>query len=86
MRVKWERAEHRIDFWGSVITKNPGDGVTPDSPYFDIKPNTLLELASHAKNNFKGPFESFHFLEELMATLFGLNLPFYNHGRSQNFF
>jgi hypothetical protein len=29
-----------VIFGGGVIPKNRGDGVTPDSSYFDLKPNT----------------------------------------------
>jgi hypothetical protein len=35
-----------VIFGGGVIPKNRGDGGAPDSSYFDLKPNTPLEISA----------------------------------------
>jgi hypothetical protein len=44
MRVMWTRGKHRSIFCGGVILKNREDDVAPTSFYFDLKPNTSLNI------------------------------------------
>jgi hypothetical protein len=38
-----------VIFGGGVIPKNRGDGGVPDRSYFDLKPNTPLEVTRVTK-------------------------------------